>query len=305
MKPSVVVIGNFDGVHLGHQAVIRQARALADAWSLRCVVLTFDPHPAEVLGRGAPPRLATLASRIELLRAHGATDVVVEPFTKELASWSPERFAVELLAGRLSTRAVVVGRNFRFGHKRAGDFDTLRALGATYGFEAVAAEVAGDADGPFSSTRVRDAVAAGDVERAAFVLGRPHVLTGVVEHGDARGRTIGFPTANLGSVGEMLPAHGVYAVRAVTPSSTSTSVATVKHGGVMNVGVRPTVGGMSLRVEVHLFDFDGDLYDQTMRVELVSRIREERKFAGIDELRAQIARDAGEARRILEQRAVP
>lgn len=293
MQPSVVVIGNFDGVHRGHQAVLAQARALADEQSLRCVVLTFDPHPAAVLGRGAPPRLTTLATRVELLRAYGATDVEVEPFTTELASWSPERFAHELLASRLGARAVVVGRNFRFGHKRAGDFASLETLGATYGFTAVAAEVAGDEDGPFSSTRVRDAVAAGEVERAAHVLGRLHALHGTVERGDARGRTIGFPTANLGGVREMLPAHGVYAVRAGVGAAAATRTL---QGGVMNVGVRPTVDGRSLRVEVHLFDFEGDIYGQTLRVELVARIREERRFSGIDELRAQIALDAQSAR---------
>lgn len=293
MQPSVVVIGNFDGVHLGHQAVLRQARALADARSLRCLVLTFDPHPAAVLGRVPPARLTTLTTRVELLRAHGASDVAIEPFTVELASWSPERFAHELLATRLAARAVVVGSNFRFGHKRAGDFDSLRNLGTTYGFEAVASEIAGDEAGPFSSTRVRDAIAAGEVERAASVLGRPHALHGTVEHGDARGRTIGFPTANLRGVEEMLPAHGVYAVRA---GAGSVAAARTMRGGVMNVGVRPTVDGSSRRVEVHLFDFDGDLYDQTLRVELVARIREERKFAGIEELKAQIARDAQAAR---------
>jgi riboflavin kinase/FMN adenylyltransferase len=297
MGPSVVVIGNFDGVHRGHQAVLRQAHALASARGLRCVVLTFDPHPSEVLGRGSPPQLTTLARRIELLRAHGATDVAVEPFTMELAAWTPERFAKELLASRLSARAVVVGRNFRFGHKRAGDFDTLVALGATSGFEAVAAEVAGDEEGPFSSTRARDAIAAGEVDRAADVLGRPHALSGVVEHGDARGRTIGFPTANLGGVAEMLPAHGVYAVRAMRAGSLASAPALLT--GVMNIGVRPTVDGMSLRIEAHLFDFDADLYGETLRVELVARLRGEQKFAGIDELKAQIAKDAEAARKAL------
>jgi riboflavin kinase / FMN adenylyltransferase len=289
---SVVVIGNFDGVHYGHQAVLRQARALADERALRCIVLTFDPHPSEVLGRGMPPRLTTLARRIELLREHGAMDVAVEPFTMELASWTPERFAKELLGRRLGTRVVVVGGNFRFGNQRAGDFDTLHALGTSLGFEAIAAEVAGDAGGPFSSTRVRDAVATGDVVRAAGILGRPHALSGVVEHGDARGRTIGFPTANLGGVEEMLPAYGVYAVR-VTRASTSTS------GGVMNIGVRPTVGGDALRVEAHLLDFDADLYGETLRVDLIARLRGEQKFAGLDELRAQIAKDAENARKAL------
>ena len=287
LAPSVVVIGNFDGVHLGHQAVLRQARTLADARSLRCVVLTFDPHPSEVLGRGLPPRLTTLPRRIELLRQHGATDVAVEPFTMELAAWSPKRFAEELLAMRLGTRAVVVGENFRFGNKRAGDFATLQELGAKLGFEAVAAEVAGDGEGPFSSTRIRDAIAAGDVGRAAAILARPHALSGVVEHGDARGRTIGFPTANLGGVEEMLPAYGVYAVRVGGEK------------GVMNVGVRPTVDGHVLRIEVHLFDFDLDLYGQRLDVDLVARLRGEQKFGSLDDLRAQIAKDAEDARRAL------
>jgi riboflavin kinase/FMN adenylyltransferase len=291
MGPSVVVIGNFDGVHLGHQAVLRQARALADVRALRCVVMTFDPHPSEVLGRGAPPRLTTLARRIELLREHGATDVAVEPFTIDLAGWSPERFAKELLADRLAARAVVVGSNFRFGNKRAGDFATLTTLGGACGFEAVAAQIDGDAEGPFSSTRVRDAIATGEVERATHVLGRPHGLTGVVEHGDARGRTIGFPTANLGGVEEMLPPHGVYAVRVVRGAET--------YGGVMNLGVRPTVDGSSLRIEAHLFDFDADLYGETLRVDLVARLRGEQKFAGVAELRAQIAKDAEAARKAL------
>jgi len=294
MGPSVVVIGNFDGVHRGHQAVLRQAHALATARGLRCVVLTFDPHPSEVLGRGAPPRLTTLERRIELLRENGATDVAVEPFTIELASWTPAQFAEDLLAKRLHARAVVVGRNFRFGHKRAGDFDTLVELGARNAFEAVAAEVAGDDEGPFSSTRVRDAIAAGEVDRAANVLGRPHSLSGVVEHGDARGRLLGFPTANLGGVAEMLPAYGVYAVRVARARAQAAT-----NGGVMNVGVRPTVDGMSLRIEAHLFDFAGDLYGQPIRVDLIARLRGEQKFAGIEELKAQIAKDAEAARKAL------
>lgn len=303
--PSIVVIGNFDGVHRGHQAVLRQARAIADEKSLRCIVLTFDPHPSEVLGRGSPPRLTSLERRVALLRSHGADDVVVEPFTTELAAWSPERFASELLVNRLGARVVVVGGNFRFGHKRAGDFETLRELGeaskssrdATFvaPFEAMSAEVAGDAEGPFSSTRARDAVAAGDVDRAAAVLGRPHALTGVVEHGDARGRTLGFPTANLGGVEEMLPAYGVYAVRVGGAGVAGETL----HDGVMNIGMRPTVGGISLRIEAHLFGYDGDLYGARLRVDLVARLRGEQKFAGTGELRAQIARDAEAAKKAL------
>lgn len=284
---SAVIIGNLDGVHRGHQAVLQQARAIADARGLSAVVLTFDPHPSQVLRGFTPPRLATLERRVELLRRHGADEVVIEPFTSELAALTPERFVKELLVGRLGAKAVVVGEDFRFGAKRAGDLEAMRAFGLELGFEVAAAAVAGDERGPFSSTRVREAITTGDLDEATRLLGRRHSISGVVEGGDRRGRTIGFPTANLGGVVEVLPPHGVYAVFADD------------RPGVMNVGVRPTVDGTSLRIEVHLFDFDGDLYGQPMRVHLVGRIRDEKKFAGLDELRAQIATDAAAARTIL------
>jgi riboflavin kinase/FMN adenylyltransferase len=287
-EKSAIVIGNLDGVHRGHQAVLRQARAIADARGLSTVVLTFDPHPSEVLRGFTPPRLATLERRVELLRRHGADRVVVEPFTRELAAFSPERFATELLSERLGARAVIVGENFRFGAKRAGDLEALRAFGAALGFEVAITEVAGDERGPFSSTRVRDAIAAGDLDEATRLLGRRHSISGVVEGGDRRGRTIGFPTANVGGVVELLPPHGVYAVFADD------------RPGVMNLGVRPTVDGKSLRVEVHVFDFDGDLYGSPMRVHLVKRLRDEKKFTSLDELKAQIAIDAAAARAALE-----
>lgn len=288
---SVVVIGNLDGVHRGHQAVLRQARALADAQGqgdqAEVLVLTFDPHPAEVLHGKVKPHLCTLERRVQLLKEHGADKVIVEPFTHELAALTPAQFAEELLATRLGCSAVVVGRNFRFGAHRAGDMNTLSELGTTMGFRVVASAIASDEKGPFSSTRVRDAIAAGDLAEAAHVLGRPHSISGIVEHGDKRGRTIGFPTANLGNVIEMLPPHGVYAVRADSKN------------GVMNLGVRPTVDGTKLRIEVHILDFDGDLYDTPMRVELIQRVREERKFSGLDELKSQIGKDADAARAIL------
>jgi riboflavin kinase / FMN adenylyltransferase len=283
----VIVIGNLDGVHRGHQAVLAQARAIADARGLAMLVLTFDPHPNEVLRGWTPPRLATLERRVELLRRHGTDQVVVEPFTSELAAFSPERFAKELLFERLGARVVVVGDDFRFGAGRAGDLEALREFGRAFGFDVMAAEAAGDEGGRFSSTRVRDAVASANLEEAARLLGRRHSLSGIVEGGDRRGRTIGFPTANLGGVTEVLPPHGVYAVFADD------------RPAVMNLGLRPTVDGKSLRVEVHLFDFDGDLYGQPMRVHLVERLREEKKFSGLDELKAQIARDAEAARAVL------
>lgn len=291
--PSIVAIGNFDGVHLGHREVLAQARSIADARGLALIVLTFDPHPRAVLGKEAPAKLTTLAQRVELLTAAGVDRVVVEPFTKQLASWSPERFATELLVGRLDARAVVVGENFRFGANRSGDFVALHALGAKLGFEAVAASVFGDADGPLSSTRVRNAIAGGDVTLAARLLGRWHVLSGIVEHGDALGRTLGFPTANLGHIEALLPKYGVYAVRVRSEGDASW------HAGVMNVGMRPTLAGNALRVEVHVLDYEGDLYGQKLHVALVQRIRDELKFDGLPALRAQIGRDIERAREVL------
>lgn len=289
MSPSrCVVIGNFDGVHRGHQAVLKQARAIADAGGYHCIVLTFDPHPREVLGGTPRARLTTLDRRIELLRANGADEVVVEPFTLAFAAWTPEQFARDLLATRLGAKAVVVGQNFRFGAKRAGDLPKLRVLGAELGFSVAVATIAGDARGNFSSTRARAAISAGDLAEAQNVLGRPHSIAGIVEKGDQLGRTIGFPTANLGNVTEMLPPHGVYAIRAGD------------RAGVMNIGVRPTVGGTALRVEAHLFDFDGDLYGQPLRADLVAPIRGEQKFAGLDALKAQIAKDVEAAKAALE-----
>lgn len=292
-QPAVIVIGNFDGVHRGHRAVVGQARALADDRAVRCRVLTFDPHPSEVLGRGRPPRLASHAQKVELLTRAGAHDVIALPFTTELASWSPERFAQDLLVTELAARAVVVGDNFRFGKGRAGDFATLRALGDTLGFEAVAAQIAGDERGPFSSTRVRDAIGAGDVTTAAHVLGRWHAITGTVTPGDRLGRTLGFPTANLDAIPQMVPANGVYAIRVDLGGATA--------NGVMNVGMRPTVGGLSRRVEAHLFDVDADLYGRTLEVQFVERLRGEQKFADLDALKRQIAEDCLGARRVFER----
>jgi riboflavin kinase/FMN adenylyltransferase len=289
------MIGNFDGVHRGHQAVLRQGRTLADARGVSSLVLTFDPHPNEVLGRGAPSRLATLGRRVELLGRHGADDVVVEPFTNELAQKTPTEFAEELLSSRLGAKAVVVGRNFRFGKGRAGDLATLRTLGEKLGFEALAADVAGDTGGPFSSTRVREAIAQGDLVEATKVLGRPHAISGLVAHGDKIGRTIGFPTANIGAVFEAMPPRGVYAVTVDTIDGAPKALGL----GVLNIGMRPTVGGTTLRVEVHLLDIERDLYGVHLRIHLVQRLRNEQKFTDTGLLRAQIAEDVRTARTAL------
>jgi riboflavin kinase/FMN adenylyltransferase len=294
----VLVVGNFDGVHRGHQAVLAEAVEVAHSQGLMPVVLTFDPHPAAVVGGAAPPVLTTLDRRAELMGALGVERMVVRTFDAAFASWQAERFARELIAGVLRARVVVVGQNFRFGAKRAGDLALLRALGAELGFEVRVHSIASDEHGPFSSTRARDAIAAGDLVEVERVLGRPHELSGLVVHGDERGRTINFPTANIEPVPEMLPPDGVYAVR--VDEVDHGGVASALAGGVTNIGVRPTVGGGGRRtVETFVLGFSGDLYGVALRLCLIARLREERKFGSLDELKLQIIRDCAEARRRL------
>jgi len=294
-----VAIGNFDGVHRGHQAVISQALRLARAASLAPLVLTFEPHPAVVLGRGALPALTSLERKLELIcRQSPALTVVVEPFTPELAKTEAADFAQQLLAEALSAKLVLVGQNFRFGRGRAGDFALLERLGAEQGFAAHATALECDAAGPISSTRVRAALEQGDLPAVEALLGRPHALTGVVVPGQGRGRTIGVPTANLSGFVEALPPHGVYAVLVDRKQGEAFQAL---GAGVANFGVRPTLdAGPSF--EAHVFDKSVDLYGQELRVHLLGRLREERKFLGVDELVAQIARDIQAARSLTASR---
>ena len=295
-QSSLVVIGNFDGVHLGHRAVIEAALAEAQGSGLRPLVLTFDPHPAQVLGRGVRPPLTVLDRKLDLIERIGSElKVVVEPFTLELSQFSPAQFAQQFVVELLSAKVVIVGENFRFGHRRTGDLPTLAALGQELGFAAHASSLVGDARGAYSSTRARAALASGELAGVQAVLGRPHSLSGTVVHGAQRGRTIGVPTANLGGVAEALPPYGVYAVL-VDRVHEGESVAL--GTGVANIGLRPTVDA-GFSVEVHLFDFSGDLYGDNLRVHLVSHLREEQKFAGLAELKAQIALDIERARAAL------
>lgn len=298
-RSTLVAIGNFDGVHLGHRAVLGRAAADAAALGLAPVLLTFDPHPSRVLGRGALPVLTTLPRKIELLeRYHTNLTVVVEPFTLELAQLEPREFAEQLLAGTLGACVVIVGENFRFGRNRSGDLTTLVELGGKLGFAARPEELSGDADGPYSSTRVRTALSAGNLEEVERLLGRPHSLSGRVVTGAQRGRTIGVPTANLAEVPEALPPYGVYAVLV---DRVTTDGSRVLGRGVANIGNRPTLGA-GFSVETHLFDLDEDLYGAELRVHLVAHVREERRFDGLEALKSQIARDCEAARHALAGR---
>jgi riboflavin kinase/FMN adenylyltransferase len=292
---TLVAIGNFDGVHAGHRAVLSRARRAAEERGLALVILTFDPHPSLVLGRGGLAVLTPIERKVELLCRLGDLSVVVEPFTKELAATSPRAFAEELLARDLGARVVVVGQNFRFGQNRGGDLKMLEELGKSLGFEARAEALAGDAEGTFSSSRIRSLVADGDLVKARALLGRPHALSGAVVRGDGRGRQIGVPTANLAGIVEALPPYGVYAclVDRIEGPNRATRLST----GVANIGNRPTFGA-GFSVEAHLHDFDADLYGSRLRVHLTERIRPEMKFSGVPELVARIRDDIDTARRM-------
>jgi riboflavin kinase / FMN adenylyltransferase len=286
---AVLALGNFDGVHRGHQTVIAAAGTAAHALGACHGVLTFEPHPRQVFRPDdAPFRLTPLRVKTRELEQLGVDLLFNLHFDAEFATRSAENFVEEILVAALAVRHVVVGYDFVFGRGRSGTVDFLKGMGACHGFGVeVIAPVADGAADVISSTAIREHLIGGRPADAARLLGRPWEIDGRVEHGDARGRTIGFPTANV-MLGEYLrPAAGVYAVRAGVERGHETEW----HDGVANIGTRPTVGGTDLRLEVNLFDFDGDLYGTHLRVALVEFIRPERKFAGFDELKQQIAAD--------------
>lgn len=292
LQPSprpVLSIGNFDGVHVGHRALLDRAAALARQLRVPLAVLTFDPLPVVVLRPGqAPPRVQTLADRVRSLGEAGVDHVIVERFDATLAAMPAEVFA-RALVGCIDPSAFVVGWDFRYGRGRAGDTATLAAhTGAPV--EAFGPWSRGDS--PVSSSRVRGAVTDGDVAAATALLGRPHEVVGVVVPGAALGRTIGFPTANVRPETELLPKDGVYAVTLTGPSGPA-------RPAVANLGVRPTVEGAGeRRLEVHVLDWAGDLYGAEVRVAFVARLRDERRFDGLDALVAQIRADVAAARAV-------
>lgn len=292
-----MALGNFDGVHRGHQAVIAEAQRIARSLGTLAGVVTFEPHPRRVFRPDEPPfRLSPFRVKARKLEALGLDLLVVCHFDGGFQHKTAEAFVEEDLVGGLAIRHAVCGSDFLFGHQRGGDVDLLTRLGARFGFGVTAVgPVADPQGGVYSSTRVRDALLAGRVRDAAHILGSPWEIEGRVEHGAKLGRTIGFPTANIELDEYLRPAFGVYAVRA----GVDAGPATVWHDGVANLGRRPTVGGLVERLEVHLFDFAGDLYGRHLRVQFVEHLRGERKFDGLDALKAQIARDGEAARAAL------
>ena len=285
-RGSVATIGNFDGIHRGHQAVIRQLHELARRLDCDTTVITFDPLPREYfMGDKAPARLTTLREKFIQFDRLGVDQMLTMPFNARLAEMTAQQFIDDVLVRGLAIRALVVGDDFRFGKGREGDFEMLRRAGEHYGFEVIDTETVSDEQGRISSTRIRDALAAGDLETAATLLGRPYSMSGTVIHGEKLGRTIGFPTANIRIRRTVSPLRGVFAVE----------VECIGYG-VTNVGTRPTVDGKGFLIETHLLDFDGDLYGQHINIRWLKKLRSERKFDSLDALKAQIARDIDAAR---------
>jgi riboflavin kinase/FMN adenylyltransferase len=293
--PSVVAVGVFDGVHRGHRVLLDRARSHADAAGRPLVVLTFDPHPASVVAPGHEPELlGTVADRARELGAAGADAVLVLPFTRELAAVPAAEFVATALVDRLEAVTVVVGEDFRFGHRAAGTAETLRALGERHGFAVDAVPVQGDGAQRWSSTRVRELLREGRVADAAEILGRPYALTGIVVVGDKRGRELGFPTANLACpAGLVVPPDGVYAGWLCDPPGE-------RWPAAISVGSNPTFTGVSRRVEAYALDRDDlDLYGHEVSVGFAARLRDMVAFDGIDALVAQMTTDVDDARALL------
>lgn len=296
-RGSVVIIGNFDGVHRGHQAVIGQAAHWARGNGVPLALITFEPHPRRYFGPKDPPfSLTPIRSKVRHLGPLGVDLILLLHFDEKLSQKPADEFARELLAEAFAVSKVVVGYDFVFGHDRKGDVPLLKILAKKYGFSVAVIEPVGTVDGEvYSSTRIREYLAAGKPGHAAALLGRPFEIEGRVLHGDRRGVKIGFPTANIGLGDYIRPAFGVYAVRAGEARGDDI----VWHSGVANLGVRPTVDGSAPLFETHLFNFSDDLYGKHLRVSLIEYIRPERKFDGLAALSTQIGEDCEIARRLL------
>jgi riboflavin kinase/FMN adenylyltransferase len=288
----VVALGNFDGVHIGHQTILRTAIERARKENGTAFSLTFDPTPAKVLTPDRAPRLIqTPEDKLELLRTSGIDGVLVLNFTPELSQLSPREFARQYLVDQIGVRAVVVGHSMSFGHNRAGNATVMTELGRELGFDVTVVGPVNVAGIEVSSTKVREAISAGDLRTAATLMGRPHFLSGMVIHGRERGRKIGFPTANIQNRTECLPPDGVYATRLILDDG--------PHASITNIGMRPTFAEPERTFEAHVFDFDRDIYDKDVHLELIERIRPERKFESGEALAAQIASDLKRAKELL------
>ncbi len=293
-RGTVVTVGTFDGVHRGHWEVLQEIRRRAAAAERRAVLVTFHPHPLQVVNPDiAPLLLTTPDEKKEILAESGLDYALFLRFTPELSRYSPERFVEEVLVGKLGVRELVIGYDHGFGRGRSGDVATLEALGRALGFDVDVVGAVASSEEPVSSSRIRAAVAEADLDRAREGLGRPYSARGVVVRGDGRGSGLGFPTANLriGHPTKLLPPPGVYAVRAVLPGG--------PVDGALHLGPRPTFQGSSSTLEVHLIDFEGDLYGAELRVDFVKRLRGIEAFGSVQALVRQMEADVRSARRVL------
>jgi len=292
----VATIGNFDGIHRGHQAVIQALQQKAAALNLPTVLISFSPHPKEFFAKEpAPARLTRLRDKYLLLAAQGIDYFLCLPFNQSLATAAPQDFIQDLLVDRLHIRHLIVGEDFRFGFKRQGDYHLLQQQGLIHNFAVETLPVILHHQQRISSSWIRAALQVGDLNLAASLLGRPYTLSGRVAHGDKRGRTIGFPTANIHLLGKTAPLLGVYAVRIQGLDKI--------YEGVANIGHRPTLGGTRDQLEVHIFDFAEEIYGCHLTIEFKEKIRDEKKFANFEELKQQIAADAHYAKQLLRMPA--
>ena len=286
----VATIGNFDGVHLGHQAVLSQLALKGDMLGLPATVITFEPQPTEFfLPEKAPPRLSRFREKVEALRSYSIEQLCVLRFNKVLAEMSANDFIQKLLVEGLNVRYLVVGDDFKFGKDRKGDFALLKKMGDEHDFQVVNMHTFAIAETRVSSTRIRQALTAGDLMLAQTLLGHPYKMSGRVAHGDKRGRTLGYPTANIHLHRGKVPLTGVYAIRLYGLEDEPIE-------GVANVGVRPTIGEGNTLLEVHLFDFNKDIYGENVQVYFLHKVRDEKKFDGLPALVAQIERDCQSAK---------
>lgn len=288
----VLALGNFDGLHRGHMKIIDRVRRNAGERGGTPAAMTFEPHPPRVLRPDkAPQLLMTKDQKIESLTRSGMQGVAVVRFTLELSKWDPETFVRNVLVEWLHVVEVWVGANFLFGHERAGNFSVLRSLGARYGFRAEKIDPVRYKDFVVSSTRIRRLLGEGRVDEAAALLGHHYFIDGTVSRGAGRGRELGFPTANLTTCNELIPPSGVYA--------TTVTIDNIVYPSITNIGLRPTFGDVDQQIiETHVFDMSRDLYDSSLRLSFVQRLRDERAFPDVDALRAQIDADCRSARRL-------
>ena len=293
----VLALGNFDGLHRGHLKIIERVKRGAAEHGGTPMAMTFDPHPPRIVRPDkAPPLLMTKAQRIEALHRAGVHCVAVVRFTKELSQWDADTFVRKVLVDWLRVSEVWVGANFLFGHERSGTFSVLRGLGLSYGFRADKIDPVRYKDFVVSSTRIRRLVGEARMDEAAALLGRAYYVDGTIVEGRRRGRELGFPTANLQTENELVPPNGVYA--------TIMTIDGVVHGGVTNIGMRPTFGEATPTIETHVLDYSGDLYGHTVRLAFVQRLRDERRFEDVDALRAQIDADKRRAERLFTRLAI-